>query len=397
MSDIPSLTLRPKRDRRARSGHPWVFSNEIADDLKGLEPGAAVDVRSSTGARIGRGYVNPRSLIAVRLLTRDRHDIDAVPFWALRLREALRARGRACPGRHSLRLVHAEGDGLPGLVVDRYGDILAVQLTTAGAEARRDVIAAALQEVFQPTGAVLRSEGRARQLEGLEDERGAWFGDVPDTVDIQEHGVTFRVDLMSGQKTGHFYDQADNRAHFGRLATGLRVLDVYAHSAGWALQALARGATEALVVDKSAAACELCVDNLERNGFEERSAVVQAEGRKFLIELTNAQERFGAVNLDPPAFAKTRKTAGSALRGYEDINTLGLGLVEQGGLFATSTCSFHVEDERFEEATRKAARAAHRRLRLIRKSTAAPDHPVRLGVPETRYLKHYLFQVELDA
>jgi 23S rRNA (cytosine1962-C5)-methyltransferase len=374
-----------------------VFSNEIADDLKGLKPGSTVDVRTATGSRVGRGYVNPHSLIAVRLLTRDKHDIDSAPFWALRLREALRARRRALPGRHSMRLVHAEGDGLPGLVVDRYGDTLAVQLTTAGTEARRELIAAALRDVFEPTGAVLRSEGRNRQLEGLEDERGHWFGEVPEVVEIEEDGVTFRVNLMAGQKTGHFYDQAENRAAFGTLAKGLRVLDVYAHSGGWALQALTRGATEALIVDKSEAACELCAANLERNGVSEQAAVVNAEGRKFLQHLQSQQERFGAVNLDPPAFAKTRKAAGSALRGYTDINAIGLSLVEQGGLFGTSTCSFHIEESRFQEALMKAARTARRRLRLIRATTAAPDHPVRLEVPETRYLKHYLFEVELDA
>jgi 23S rRNA (cytosine1962-C5)-methyltransferase len=397
MSELPKLTLKPKHDRRVRSGHPWVFSNEIADDLRGFTPGEAVDVFAATGGRLGRGYVNPQSLIAVRLLTRDKLDIDTVPFWRMRFTEALRVRQRVMRERTSLRLVHAEGDGLPGLVVDRYGDTLAVQLTTAGTETRKEVIAEALREVFGPTGAVLRSEGRARQLEGLEDERAVWFGDVPEVVEIEEHGVIFRVDLLTGQKTGHFYDQADNRARFGALCAGERVLDMYAHSGGWALQALTRGATEALVVDKSEAACELAVDNLERNGVAEQAAVVTAEGRKFLKQLQADQEQFGAVNLDPPAFAKSRKAAGAALRGYEDINALGLSLVAPGGLFGTSTCSYHVEQARFEKALLAAAKTARRRLRLVQASTAAADHPVRLEIPETRYLKHYLFQVELDA
>ena len=397
MSTPPVLRLRPKRDRRVRQGHPWVFSNELEAVPRDLSPGCTVDVVADTGTHLGRGYFNPHSLIAVRLLTRDRLDIDHPAFWTMRLSEAARVRARTLPHRHSMRLVHAEGDGLPGLVVDRYGDVLSVQLTTAGTEARRELIRKALEDVFGPVGAVLRSEGRARQLEGLEEERDVWFGDVPSVVEIEEYGVTFRVDLLTGQKTGHFYDQAVNRRDFGDLCGAARVLDVYAHSGGWALQALTRGASEAVIVDKSEAACALAADNLDRNGVAARGAVVQAEGRKFLVNAVAEQEQYDAVNLDPPAFAKTRKAAGSALRGYQEINQLGLQLVARGGLFGTSTCSYHIEDERFEEALRKAARKARRRIRLVRKSTAAADHPVRLEVPETRYLKHYLFQVELDA
>lgn len=393
---IPALRLRPKHDRRIKAGHPWVFSNELDGDVGALPPGGVVDVHDAGGAFLGRGYANPRSLIAVRILSRQRDDVDHPAFWAHRLREARVYREAVYPDRRSLRLVHAEGDGLPGLVVDAYDGWLAVQLTTLGTEARKDVIAQALQEVFEPRGAVLRSEGRARQLEGLEDERAAWFGDPPEHVDIDEYGVRFRVSLLGGQKTGHFFDQADNRRFAGGLCRGRTVLDVYANGAGWALHALRSGAASAVAVDKSAECAERMRVNAELNGVADRLEVVEAEGRQVLQQLLGRSARFGAVVLDPPAFAKTRKAAGSALRGYREINALGLSLVEPGGFLFTSSCSFHVQEDRFLDEIAQAARLAGRRLRLVRRGDQAADHPVALAVPETRYLKSFAFQVSMD-
>jgi len=395
--DIPVVRLRQNRDKRARSGHPWVFSNEVADDVKSLPRGGTVDVVDHRGAFLGRGYANPNSLICVRLLSRTRTDVDHPSFYAERLRSALGFRQAMFPDRHSLRLVHAEGDGLPGLVIDRYGDYLAVQLTTLGMEHRRAVLEEAIKAVFEPAGAVFRSQGRARSLEGLDDEVSVWFGEPPDHVDIDENGVTFRVPLLAGQKTGHFFDQATNRRFARELCVGRTVLDVYSNTGGWALHALHAGATHAIAVDKSEHCCHAMLDNAELNLFHDKFEAWQGEGRKVLQTLVDENRRFGCVVLDPPAFAKQRKAANSALRGYRDINTLGMTLVEPGGFLFTSSCSYHVEEDRFVAELQAAARKARRRLRLVRRGEQAADHPVRPEIPETRYLKSYAMQVLVEV
>jgi len=382
------LHLHPRADRRVRAGHPWLFSNEIATDLRPFEPGCTVDVVDAHGRYVGRGYTNPRSLIAVRLLSRDRRDdVDLPGFYARRLAEALAYREAACPGRQALRLVHGEADGLPGLVVDRYGDLLAIQINTAGMERRREALREAIEEVLSPAGVVLRNDGRSRKLEGLPLVREAWFGEVPDRVEFEEHGVRFAVDPMGGQKTGHFFDQADNRRRAAALCPGQSVLDVYAYSGAWALHALVAGAERAVAVDSSEPACVAMKDNAELNGVSDRLAVVHDEGKRSLELLVGEGARFGVVILDPPAFAKTRKAASSALRGYRDVNSLALALVEPGGFLFTSTCSYHVKEDRFLEALRQAAVGAGRRVRIAYRGSQAADHPVLPGVPETRYLK----------
>ena len=394
---VPVVALRPKHDKRVRAGHPWVFSNELADPVAQLPSGGIVDVVDAKGAFLGRGYANPQSLIAVRLLARRDQELDQAGFWVRRLQEAVAYRRVVFGDRHDLRLVFGEGDRLPGLVIDRFGDVVSVQLTTLGMEQRRGLIEEAIREVLAPKGAVLRSEGPARQKEGLEDERGLWFGEVPDLVEIEEYGVKFMAAPLDGQKTGHFYDQAVNRAYAGPLCKGMRVLDVYANGAGWALQALAHGATQAIAIDKSESCCDRMVANAELNGVADRLIPLCDEGKRSLQALGSAGERFDAVMLDPPAFAKNRKAAGAALRGYRDINALGLSLVRPGGLLFTSSCSYHVEEDLFVAEVVAAAKQVGRSLRVVRRGEQAADHPVRTEIPETRYLKSWAFHVVMDS
>lgn len=395
---IPVVKLRNKADRRARSGHPWVFSNEIADDVSQLPVGGAVDVVDHSGAFLGRGTANPHSLISVRILTRQRADLDAPGWWIDRLRAAARYRESIYPGRGSLRLVSAEGDGLSGLVVDRYTSVedgravLAVQLNSVGTDSRRAVLEEALRAVFDPAAAVLRNEGKTRGLEGLPEERAPWFGEVPEGVVIDELGVRMAIDPMGGQKTGHFYDQAENRRFAGSLCQDRDVLDVYSHTGSWALHALVGGARSALVVDRSEEACGRAVENAALNGAADRLEALVGDAHQVLASLSG--KSFGAVVLDPPAFAKTRKTAGNALRGYEEVNELAIRLVAPGGFFFTSSCSYHVEEDRYLEAVSAAARKAKRAVRIVRRGEQAPDHPVVPWIPETRYLKSYALQVE---
>ena len=387
MSAIPEVRLKPRSDTRARGGHPWVFSNEIADSVKDLPQGGAVDVLGPNGAFIARGYANPRSLIAIRLLTRNRReDIDHPAFYQRRIEEALRYRERVLPGREGYRLVHAEADALPGLVVDRFGDCLAVQITTLGMECRKPQ----LQQAFEQLGfdsAVLRNDARVRELEGLEMGRGVFYGSPPESVEVEEHGVKFVIDVLGGQKTGHFFDQADNRAWLGQRAAGKTVLDVYANTGGFALHALVHGAERAVMVEKSEAVCALAERNAVRNGVADRLTIVCDEGKRTLQSLVTEGHRFDVVNLDPPAFAKTRKTVKSALRGYREIQALGLSLVTAGGLFATSSCSYHVDESAYLSTLKEAAGIAGKRVRMARLAGAGADHPVAPGIAETRYLK----------
>lgn len=398
MSDLPLVRLKPKHDGRVAAGHPWVFSNEIDGDFRALPAGGAVDVIDAKGKFLGRGYANPRSLITVRLLSRRRREaIDSAAFYAQRLREAVALREAVYPGRTSMRLVFGESDGLPGLVIDRYADVLAVQINTLGMEVRKPQLAEAIQQVLAPRAAVLRNDAKVRELEGLTTGREPWFGDVPGEVAFDELGVRFALDVLGGQKTGHFFDQADNKHAAAPLCRDRTVLDVYANTGGWALHALAAGARSAVVIDSDADNCARAVANGARNGFDGRLEAIAAEAKKTLQQLVAEGRRFGAVVIDPPAFAKQRKAAGAALKGYREINALASMLVEEGGFLFSSSCSWHVEEDRFLEAVVGGAHDAGKRLLLVRRGEQAADHPVLPAAPETRYLKSFTFRVNTDA
>lgn len=387
---IPTVKLRKKHDQRVLLGHPWVYSNEIDGDVAALPQGHTVDVTDSRGRWIGRGYSNPRSLIAVRVLSRkEGEDIDHASFYAERLERAIRRREVLLPGRLSYRLAHGEADDLPGLVLDRYNDVCVAQIGTLGMETRKGLLAEALSAVLQPKGALLRSEGPARAHEGLSEERGPWFGSPPDEVDIDEYGVAFRVPLSSGQKTGHFFDQAENRRAAAPWCRGRRVLDVFSNSGGWALSALKAGAEHAICVDRSQVCEQSILANASLNGCRDRIEVITAEAAPTLAKMRADGLRFGAVVLDPPAYAKSRKVVGAALRGYRELNAQGAALVAPGGLLFTSSCSWHVEEERFLHEVLEGVRSVGRRARLLRRGEQGPDHPVLPELPESRYLKSF--------
>ena len=379
---------------RSRPGHPWVFSNEVLDPpVAQLPPGAQVEVVDAKGHVLGHGYCNPHSLIAIRIMSRAGEDLDTVEPWRARVAAAAAMRARVLPGRRSYRLVAGEADGMPGVIVDRYEDVLVCQLTTLGADHRRALIQQALVETVAPRGAVLRNDVGARALEGLPQDNEVWFGEVPDRVTFEENGVRLVADVREGQKTGFFFDQATNRAFAHPLCAGAEVLDVYAHTGAWALGALLHGARHATTVDISAGACDLVRANGELNGVGERLEVLRGDGRETMERLHREGRRFDLVFLDPPAFAKSRKTAGIALGAYKSNNAAAFRLVRPGGMLFTSSCSHHVHAERFEEAVAHGARQAGRSVQLVRRGGQAPDHPILPGVPETEYLKHLVFVV----
>lgn len=392
---LPRFAVNKRAAGRLDAGHPWVFANELSVPAKELPSGGAVDITAPDGRFIGRGFANPASLIAVRLCTRDKtQHIDLPGFWAARLREAVTLRRAVFGQAHTCRLVAGEADGFPGLVIDRYGDVVVAQVSALGMEQRLPVVLEALHDVLpEVTSGVLRNDLRSREPEGLEPGRGAWFGEAPETVVIEEEGVRFRVSPLSGLRTGHFYDQRSNRLFAAGLCEGKTVLDVYAYTGAWGLHALARGAEQVVFVEKKAEACEGIDANLEENGFGDRGVIIQDEGKKTLEAMRVEGHRYGAVILDPPPFAKTRKAAGSALRGYKEITGLAMDLVEPGGFLFTSSCSVHVFEERYLEAIQQAAMKSGKVLRMVRRGEQSPDHPVLPGMPETRVLKSFAFQV----
>ncbi|RMG27610.1 MAG: class I SAM-dependent rRNA methyltransferase [Gammaproteobacteria bacterium] len=385
---LPTLRLRPREDRRLRAGHPWIYSNEVdtrATPLKAFAPGELAVVVDARGRALGLAYVNPRTLIAARLLTRRTDTPIDRRFFVQRLTRALRLRD-LCLGRPYYRWVHAEADDLPGLVVDRYGEYLVLQVNTAGMERLRPQLLAALEEVLPARGLVLRNDGAARALEGLPGELEV-RGTVPERVLLEEDGAVFETSLFRGQKTGWFYDQADNRRRLARYVHGRRVLDLFGYAGAWSIQALRRGAREALCVDSSATALELARANAERNGVADRLVVHEGDAFATLRALEAAGERFDLVIADPPAFIPRRKDLATGTAAYVRLNRLALRLVADPGFLVTCSCSHHLSLEAFRQVVRRAASQAGRRVRLLETGHQGPDHPVHPALPESDYLK----------
>jgi len=390
---MPAAILKPTHEKRILGGHLWVYQGNVAALEGELSPGDIVDVRAANGEWLGRGYYNPHSQIVIRLLSRTSEAIDDA-FFANRIMEARRWRERFLPGATSYRLIYSEGDLLPGLIVDRYEDVLVVQFLTLGMDVRRDQIVRILVELERPRAIYERSDVPSRRYEGLEPRRGLVWGDLPpQPMVVKENGLSFEVDVVEGQKTGFFLDQKENRQALERLAPGARVLDVFCHNGPFAVHALRYGAREVVGVDSSAQALETARRNAALNGFGEAARFVEANAFDYLRGLERTGERYDVVILDPPAFAKSKAHFPSARRGYKEINLRGIKLLRRGGFLVTCSCSHHMPAEAFYELVLEAAGDAGRPLRLVERRGQAKDHPVLAGVPETAYLKCLIFQV----
>lgn len=385
------LLLDRHQDRRLRGGHPWVFSNEVGEVEGSPADGDLVDIADSRGAYLGRGYYNRHSLICARVLTRRREAID-VDFFVRRLERALQHRASWLPGERVLRVVYGEADQLPGLVVDRYGDWLSVQILTLGIEKRAEMVREALERVLEPRGVVRVADSPLRRLEGLALERGVWWGEVPERLEVELEGFRVEADLLGGQKTGLFLDQRLNRRRAEARARGQRVLDLYCYQGEWALHALRGGASEVRAVDSSESALAAAERNLERNGFTGRARFERKDAFDAARELHEAGERFGLVILDPPALIKSRRAVAAGARTYREINRLAMDLLVEGGTLVTCSCSHHLEDVMFRQVLLEAARAARRPMRVLDWAGEPPDHPQLLAVPETHYLKCAVLQ-----
>lgn len=390
--DRPTVRLKPRADaRRLRRGHSWVFAGDMVLDrrTRALAPGTLAVLEDAGREALGLVAVNPVSKILARMIDPDPGAVIGEGWFADRFRAALALRDRLYPD-HFYRLVHAEADGLPGVIVDRFGEIAVVQPNAAWADALIGPLCAALAEVTGVTTVLKNSGGRARGLEGLDDQGAVLLGAAPDgPVPVSMNGATYLADLRSGQKTGLFFDQRDNQAFAARLARGRRVLDVFSHVGGFALAALAGGAESALAVDGSAAALELARGGAEAMGVAER--LETREGDAFEVLSALARERFGLVICDPPAFAPTKQARDAGLRAYEKVARLAAPLVQEGGALVLCSCSHAADLAAFRAACARGIGRAGRRGRLIYTGGAGPDHPVLPDLAETGYLKALVY------
>jgi 23S rRNA (cytosine1962-C5)-methyltransferase len=392
VTHLPVLRLKRNEDRRLQAGHLWVFSNEVDTQqtpLNKLEPGELVRVLAHNDRALGLAYANPASLITARLL--ETWKIPDARWFEARLRAALALRERLYPEPY-YRAVYGEADGLPGLVIDRYGERCVAQLGTAGMELMKPHIRVAAERVFECETLIFKNDGAARELEGLPAYVEAAKGRLEDAAAVVEGGLRFRVPLAEGQKTGWFFDQSANRRTLSKyVRAGARVLDVFSYVGAWGVRAAKDGAAEVVCVDSSAHALELAVQNARQNSL----SIAARKGDAFDVLEALAQERarFDIVIIDPPAFAKRKKDLPKALAAYKRLNQLALKLLADDGILVSCSCSYHVSAEDLQDAIAKAARGAGKHLQVLELGGQAPDHPVHPAIPETRYLKAYFCRV----
>ncbi len=381
-----------KGGRRARSGSPWIFSNEIRMDeaAKAIVPGAVVNVRGEDGRAFGTGYFNSKSLIAVRLLAEDCDAAIDADFFAARLGRALALRDRIYD-KPFYRLCHAEGDGLPGLVIDRFGDTLTVQTGTAGMERQIDPVIAALEKILGPKTIILRNDAPTRALEGLSPYVKTLKGDSH-RITVEENGARYGADLAEGQKTGWYYDQRDNRAFIAHLAKGKTVLDAYCYTGGFGILAAKAGAKEVVCLDSSAPALAIAEESARANGVTIKA--VKADVFEELERLKAAGETFDIVLADPPPFVKSRKDLEPGAKAYRKLARLAADVTAPGGVLMVASCSHNIPQERFAQECAQGLLRAGRRAALIRQAGAGPDHPVHPLLPESAYLKALFYALD---
>ena len=397
-TSLPPLRLKKNEERRLKAGHLWVYSNEVditTTPLKAFEPGAMVSIEDTRGHSLGTGYVNPNSLICARLVSRDPGYVLDQSLITHRLNIALSLRERLFQKPY-YRLVHGEGDNLPGLVVDRFDDVLVAQITTAGMERQRDAVIAALDKVLKPTAIVLRNDSPARHSEGLDNYVDTVSGSLPQSVLVEENNTRFEIDVLGGQKTGWFYDHRMNRARMQHYVKDQRVLDIFSYVGGWGIQALTAGAREVMCIETSAAAIERIHHNATLNNSEEQLVSVEGDAFEALKSLRQERERFDVVIVDPPAFIKRKKDFKEGLGAYRRINQMAMQVLNKGGYLITASCSYHLGTELLRDTVLKASRHIDRNAQIIEQGHQGPDHPVHPAIPETDYLKAFFARVLMN-
>lgn len=398
-NNLPVLRLKRGEERRLRAGHLWVYSNEVdteATPLKGLQPGDDVIIEDARGKPVGRAYANPHSLICARLYTRDVAQSLNQRFLEKQIGQALALRGHMFQ-QPCYRAVFAEGDLLPGLVIDRFHDTFVIQSGTAGMDRALPAIAAALDALCKPQHIIVKSESSTREQEGLQADVRALKGELLEEVSLVENGVSYLAPLAAGQKTGWFYDHRAARRRIMPLAHDARVLDVFSYCGAWGVLAAATGAQQVTCVDSSQKALDYVYRNAVANQVETRVRTMQADASAAMKELIAAGERFDLVVIDPPAFIKRKKDFKNGLAGYHAINELAIRLVEPGGVLVSASCSMHLPREQLLDVMRASARHNDRFVQVFASEGQAEDHPLHPAISETAYLKSWFGRVLLNS
>lgn len=387
------IIIRKGAQHRLESGHPWMYQTEIGDVIGDFEPGDIVDVFNHRHRFIGRGYINPRSQIIVRILTREQEPIDR-EFFRRRIEKAWAYRKRFLDEPEYCRLIFGEADFLPALIVDKFGKYLVIQSLALGIDQYSDEIISILDEMFEPEGIYERNDVPVRRLEGLQQRKGFIKGSFDPVIQVKENGFPFFADIENGQKTGFFYDQRENRASIRPLVAGADVLDCFCHTGSFSVHAALYGASKVTSIDISEDAISLARRNAALNGVENRCDFQVANAFDALRSMSDERRQFDVVILDPPAFTKSRSALEGAVRGYKEINLRGLKLTKPGGFLITCSCSYHMERDLFSAVVVDAAKDARRTIRQIDYRSQAKDHPILPAAPETNYLKFLVLQVD---
>lgn len=386
---LPSLRLKANADRRLRAGHLWVYSNEIdvvATPLNAFQPGDQAILEAAGGKPLGVVALSPNNLICARLVSRDTKHVLDKSLLVHRLNVALSLRERLFDKPY-YRLVYGDSDLLPGLVVDRFGDHIVVQLASAAMERNKDAVLDALVQVLKPRGVLWKNDSAARDAEGLERYVDTAFGVVPEWVALEENGVKFEAPVLEGQKTGWFYDHRMNRARLAPYVKGKRVLDLFSYIGGWGVQAAAFGASEVFCVDASGFALDGVERNATLNGVAEQVTCVEGDVFEALKELKAAEERFDVVVADPPAFIKRKKDLKNGEAAYRRLNEQAMRLLNKDGILVSASCSMHLPEDDLQNILLGSARHLDRNIQLLERGGQGPDHPVHPAIPETRYIK----------
>jgi len=391
----PVLYLKKNEDQRLRKGHLWVFSNEIDMQRSPLDQFAAgdlVQINSADGKTMGTAYVNPNTLVCARLLSRKANLKCGQNFFKDRLSTALALREKIFDKPY-YRLVFGESDGLPGLVIDRFGDVLSVQITTAGIEQRKTALLDALVELFSPAAIVLKNDNLQRELEGLDLVSEIAYGELPDTLLIEENAIKFYINILGGQKTGWFYDHRNSRAQLAGMVKNLRVLDLFSYTGAWGVPAACAGAAEVICVDASDGALTLATENARLNQVTDRMQFIRSDVFEFLKQSRSDNQLYDVVVLDPPALIKRKKDFKQGYEAYRRLNHLALQVLGKNGVLVSASCSFHLSRDNLQEILRSSGRHIDRHLTIFASLGQGPDHPIDPALPETDYLKTFFCSV----
>jgi 23S rRNA (cytosine1962-C5)-methyltransferase len=391
---VKKLRLKKGQERRILDGNLWVFSNQVDDPLRNFSPGELARIMDRSGELLGIGYVNPHSLITARILSREESEINA-DFFRQRFIAARALRDKVVPEEEAVREIYSESDGLPGLVVDRYRDVLVVQITTAGMERLKELIVSSLKDFYKPKAIFERSDVGVRKLEGLGDSTGTLYGKMPDEpVWVIYSSLLVPADVSRGQKTGLYLDQRTNLQFVEDIANGARVLDAFCYTGAWALKATRFRAAEVVMLDDSEWALEIAMYTARRSRLGARMSSIRGDAFNVMKQMVKDKEKFDVVILDPPSFIKSKQHFKQGYRGYFDINQKALALLNEGGFLVTCSCSHHMDEASFAGLIEEALRASGRKGRMVFKGRQGPDHPVLIAMPETEYLRCAVLQVD---